>query len=450
MQMKWLVLGIAAVMYLLAVVFKKKRIYFSSFAAFLIIILGMIFPGQIFALPKDLLAMNDIASMRLYAPAYSLGTAIPYNLMMIIAGLMIINALMVYSRIPEKAASLLLSIVKLPSLSLTMLFIFTAILSAFMGPVAAMTVSLPVILSLSNQLKFNPAFFLLSLGAVCMMEASAFYFASPASFIFADSTAFSLGNFFIYSGKISLFFIAQLSLLVTSIFFFIYFSRKLKGSYFIARVKIVSIVPLILYAAVIAVLIFCSLTTLRFECTSGSAVLGIALAGLLWFFLFEKKTLSEVLTFLKEMDWDMFVYIGGVFVIAGALKKSGVYNDLAGFLLTACGSSRICIYLVVFFVSLLAGAFLEGIPFIIMLLPVIKIAAASYAFKSGLLSAAMLAGLCCGASLTPFSSVSGQYALGLLKRESYEIKSLDWIKNVLPAGIIAAASYGTLLWFLWK
>lgn len=450
MQVKYLTLIIAAVMYLFAVIFKKNKIYFSTAAAFLVILLGMIFPNKIFALPKDILAMNENFSMSFYALSYSFTSAIPWNLFLIIAGVMITSELFIYSKVPEKIASLLLSSVKIPALSFVMLFAFTGLLSSFTGPLLALSVATPVIISLSNQLKFNPVFFLMSLAAVCMIESSAFIFASPSAFVFSEYSFFLTGNFFIYSARPSLFFMAQASLLLASAFFFVYFSRKIKGNYFVARVKIVSFIPLILYALIIAVLVICSLTPLRFEFTSGFLVLAIALTGLLWFYFFQKKTFKEAIEFLKKSDWKNFIYMAGFFIIAGSLKKSGMYEALTDFIVSKTSLSQLYIYIIVFCISLLAGSFLDALPFVIIFMPLVKSLSLAFAFKEGLLSASVLIACCSGAAFTPFSSFAGNKAVSLLKKEGYEIKALDWIKNVLPAAFIMTASYALLLYFVWK
>ncbi|MBO6175961.1 MAG: hypothetical protein J6O39_00240 [Treponema sp.] len=450
MQMKWAALCIAAVMYVLAVAFRSRRVYFSTLAAFIIILLGMIFPGELFVLPKDILAMDDMTGMRLYAFAYSIGTAVQWNLLMIYTGVMIVTALLVYSKVPEKLSFLLLGTVRIPALSMVLVFISAGLLSAFIGAFPALVVTAPVVVSFSRQLKFNPAFFLLSVAAVCSLEGSAFYFASPASFLFSEFSGMALFHFFIVSGKVSLFFIAQAALLAGALFFGLYFSRTVKGEFFVARVRIVSLVPVLLFALTVAALIACSMTPVRFVYVSGFAVLIIAIFGLAWFYLFQKKTIAELFDFLKNLDWNTVFYMIGIFIVAGALKKSGVFDDLAGIIVSHCGTSRLRIFVIVFVVSVFAGAFLDIVPYLILLMPVIGIVSNSYCFSGNILAAAMVAGSCIGTGFTPFTSLTMQSALSVLKKENCEIKLLDWVKNVLPAAVIMAAVYAVLLWFLWK
>lgn len=450
MQMKWAALCIAAVMYVLAVVFRSRRVYFSSLAAFAIILLGMIFPGELFILPKDILAMDDMTGMRLYALAYSIGTAVKWNLLMIYTGVMIVTALLVYSKVPEKLASLILSSVKIPMLSMTLIFVFAGLLSAFIGAFPALVVIAPVVISLSRQLKFNPSFFLLSAAVLCSVEGSAFYFASPAAYLFSEFSGMTIPQFFMISGRVSVFFMSQAVLLTGALFFALYFSRTVKGEYFVAKVRIESSVPVFLFASVIAVLIACSMTPLRFEYVPGLAVLIIALAGLAWFYLFQKKSFAEIRDFLRNLDWNTICFMAGIFVVAGALKKSGVFDDVAEIIVKHCGASRLRIFILVYVVSVFAGAVLDPLPYLILFMPVTGIVSYSYEFAGNILVAAMVAGSCAGSGFTPFASFAMRSAVSVLKKENCEVRILDWIKNVLPAAVIMTSAYGVLLWFLWK
>ena len=65
-QLKWVVLAIAVVMYALVIAFQKKKVWFTSIAAVLVIVLGMIFPGGIFSIPEDILALEGAAPAHMY------------------------------------------------------------------------------------------------------------------------------------------------------------------------------------------------------------------------------------------------------------------------------------------------------------------------------------------------------------------------------------------------
>ena len=98
--MKWIVLGIALIMYALVIAFQNKKVWFTSLAAVLVVILGIICPGSVFALPEDILAMNIPFQSRLFALTHSLEDSINWNVLMIYIGSMTIAALFIYSNVP--------------------------------------------------------------------------------------------------------------------------------------------------------------------------------------------------------------------------------------------------------------------------------------------------------------------------------------------------------------
>ena len=88
-SLKYVVLAIAVLMYILVILFQNKKVWFTSAAALIVIILGMIFPGQIFIQPEQ--------ASRIYAFTHSVFQIINWNVIMIYLGSMIIAALFLYS-----------------------------------------------------------------------------------------------------------------------------------------------------------------------------------------------------------------------------------------------------------------------------------------------------------------------------------------------------------------
>ena len=91
-NLKWFILGIAVVMYLLIILFQDKKVIFSSGAALIVLILGMIFPDGIFK-------MDGVPGI-FKAPVYGFTQAVNWNVLFIYLGSMTIASLFIYSRVP--------------------------------------------------------------------------------------------------------------------------------------------------------------------------------------------------------------------------------------------------------------------------------------------------------------------------------------------------------------
>ena len=90
MELKWVILALAVLMYVLVIVFQDKKVWFTTFAGILCIVLGMIFPGVIFGSAEGQVS-------RLFALTNAFGTLINWNVLMIYVGAMTIAALFLYS-----------------------------------------------------------------------------------------------------------------------------------------------------------------------------------------------------------------------------------------------------------------------------------------------------------------------------------------------------------------
>ena len=100
MEMKWLVLCAAVLMYLLVILFQDKKVIFSAAAALILLALGIVLPGKIFP---------AAGSARFSAVVHSVTALINWNVLMIYAGSMAIASLFIYSRVPARRLPVLQS-----------------------------------------------------------------------------------------------------------------------------------------------------------------------------------------------------------------------------------------------------------------------------------------------------------------------------------------------------
>ena len=159
MDIKWIVLIVAVVMYLLVILKQDKKVWFTTGAALLLVALGTVLPGTIF---------NDgnggaLETGRLFAVTHSLGTLINWNVLMIYIGSMIIAALFIYSKVPASVADSIVEKSPGSGIAIIMILAMTGIISIFVENVATVLVMAPIALALSKKIKLNPTYFLFGL-----------------------------------------------------------------------------------------------------------------------------------------------------------------------------------------------------------------------------------------------------------------------------------------------
>ena len=321
MELKWIVLGIAVVMYLLVILFQNKKLWFTSITAALIVVLGLIFPGQVFALTQNLGELLHHIFFEL----------INWNVLMIYVGSMIIASLFIYSKVPIRIADCIVKAAPNTGIAVVLILVMTGIISIFVENVATVLVMAPIALALCNKLKINPIPFMIGLAVMSNLEGTATLVGDPPSMIFASYAGYNFNDFFFHQGKISIFFLIQAGMLAGCIFFFIMFS-KVKDKAEIDREPVISYFPLVLLLLMIFGLAGISFLSTELGYSSGIFVFSLGIIGLLWYHFHEKKSREEVVSLVKDLDWETIIFLVGIFVVVGGISETGLLTDFSNWL----------------------------------------------------------------------------------------------------------------------
>ena len=455
-SLKWIVLALAVAMYALVILKQEKKVWFTSVAALLVLVLAIVFPGVIFK------AGDEVG--RLFALSYSFGTLINWNVLMIYVGAMTIAALFLYSKVPAKIADFLVKISPSTGIAIVLILAMTGIISIFVENVATVLVMAPIALSLCKKLNMNPTMFMVGLAVMSNLEGTATLVGDPPSMIFAAEAGYNFNDFFVHDGRLSIFFIIQAGLLAGCVFFYCIF-RKYKEKTAVDGEPIISSFPAILMLLMIfglAALSFVSpiLETILPErvmsLSSGGFVMILALCGVIWYNVSQKKSKSEVWELIKGLDWETIFFLCGIFIMVGAISGVGLLDDFASFLVTKTGGSKFLGFLLILLVSILISGFVDNVPYIMVMLPVAK----KMAFSLGLVNPgtgvgaellmfALLVGSCLGGNLTPFGASANVVAMGIVKKEDHPMSFAKWLKLGGSFTVITTACSAIVLWILW-
>ena len=445
MNIKWIVLIVAVIMYLLVILKQDKKVWFTTGAALLLVALGTVLPGAIF---------NDgnggaLETGRLFAVTHSLGTLINWNVLMIYIGSMIIAALFIYSKVPARIADSIVEKSPGSGIAIIMILAMTGIISIFVENVATVLVMAPIALALSKKLKLNPTYFLAGLAVMSNLEGTATLVGDPPSMIFASFAGYTFNDFFFYGGRISIFFFVQTGLIAGCIFFYMYF-RNAREKTAVDRTKVVSFVPAVLLVAMIAGLALLSFLHFDWQYGSGVYVMVLGIAGIVWYVLSQKKSGEEVRTLIKELDWETIFFLCGIFVVVGAISETGLLKEFAAFLADVTGGNKFFGFVLILLVSILISGFVDNVPYIIVMLPVAADLALNLGIHKELYMFALLIGSCLGGNLTPFGASANVVAMGILKKEGYPLSFKGWLKIGAPFTFFTTLSAALFLWFVWK
>lgn len=448
--LKWFVLGIAVLMYVLVIAFQERKVWFTSLAALICVVLGIVFPGVIF---------SDGAgeTSRFFAVSNAFSSLINWNVLMIYVGAMTIASLFLYSKIPAKIADALVKIAPTTGIAIVLILAMTGIISIFVENVATVLVMAPIALALCKKLKMNPTMFMVGLAVMSNLEGTATLVGDPPSMIFAAAAGYNFNDFFIHEGRLSIFFIVQAGLLAGCIFFYFVFA-KYKEKAEISGEPIVSAFPGVLMLLMIfglAALSFVSpalekvLPATLMSFSSGLFVVILAAVGVLWYIFSQKKSGAEAWTLIKELDWETIFFLIGIFVVVGAIAGVGLLDDFAHFLVKFCGGSKFLGFFIILLVSVVISGFVDNVPYIMVMLPVAQEMAKGFGMDEELFMFALLVGSCLGGNLTPFGASANVVAMGIVKKEGYPMSFGKWLKLGGTFTVLTTCASAIVLWILW-
>lgn len=436
-NLKFLILAIAVIMYLLVIIFQEKKVLMTTGAAIITVALGFIFSGSIFT--------PESTGGLFYHIFFEL---INWNILMIYVGSMIIAALFIYSKVPARIADGLVSISPNTGIAVILILAMTGIISIFVENVATVLVMAPIALALSKKLKLNPVPFMVGLAVMSNLEGTATLVGDPPSMIFASYAGYNFNDFFIHQGKLSIFFVIQAGMIAGCIFFYCIFGRvKEKAS--IDKEPVISYFPFWLLLIMIFGLAGISFLSTELGYGSGCFVLGLGIIGLLWYAFNQHKNKNDIWELVKGLDWETIAFLIGIFIVVGAISEVGLLNDLALWLAKITNGNKLAGFILILLLSVIISGFVDNVPYIIVMLPVAGALAINMNVSKELYMFALLVGSCLGGNLTPFGASANVVAMGILKKEDHPINFAGFLKIGAPFTIITTSVAAIVLWLIW-
>lgn len=447
--LKYVILGIAVLMYILVIAFQSKKVWFTTFAALIVIVLGIIFPNVIFTLPETEGQILSGFSSHFYAFTHSIFEIINWNVILIYLGSMTIAALFLYSQVPARIADSIINKSKNTGIAIVLILAMTGIISIFVENVATVLVMAPIALALCKKLKMNPTYFMIGLAVMSNLEGTATLVGDPPSMIFASYAGYNFNDFFVHQGKLSIFFMIQAGMVVGCIYFYLIFAKKGKEKVEVEKTQVISWFPFIILLAMIFGLAGISFIKTDFAYLSGLYVLFLGIISVLWYVFSQKKSGKEVWELIKGLDWETIFFLLGIFIVIGAIQEVGLLDDFAAFLAKICGGSEFVAFIIILVFSVLISGFVDNVPYIIAMLPVAGSLATNMQINRELLMFALLIGSCLGGNLTPFGASANVVSMGIVKKEGYPMKFSGWLKVAVPFTILTTGVAALVLWILW-
>lgn len=160
----------------------------------------------------------------------------------------------------------------------------------------------------------------------------------------------------------------------------------------------------------------------------------VALSGAVLLVLLSKVTIEET---LENIEWPTIFFFVGLFVIVGGLEETGVIELMASKVLELTNGNLMLTGIVILWMSALISAFLDNIPFVAALIPLIQHIGATGQMDITPLWWAVSLGACLGGNGTLIGASANVIVAGLAEKQGHKISYGRYIKTGFPMMIVS-------------
>ena len=386
--------------------------------------------------------------------------AVDFNVLLMIGGTMGTVALFIESKMPARLAELL--IVKVPNVkwAVVVLALFAGIISAFVDNVATVLMVAPVGLAISKKLDISPVPVLIAIAVSSNLQGAATLVGDTTSILLGGYAGMNFLDFFWMDGKAGIFWGVELGALVSAGVILLLFRRDTQKITAAVETEVSDYVPTALMVGTVALLILASflpapsggLLGVVYELRSGLICLALCLVGVIRACV-KDRSARPALRVVRELDFDTLLLLFGLFIVIAGIETAGVIDAAADLFYLLAGDNPFLLYTLIVFVSVLLSAFIDNIPYVAAMLPVVSGIAAlmnggagvePYVFYFGLLIGATLGGI-----LTPIGASANIAAIGILRKNGETVRLRDFLRIGIPFTCAAVLCGYAYIWLVW-
>lgn len=422
--MKLIAVLLFVLTYALLLIFPKIRAYIALSSGALFVIIGILPIEEVF-------------------------TTVDWNVILMIAGTMGIVHLFIESRMPELLADIIID--KTPNVkwAVISLALFAGIISAFVDNVATVLMVAPVALTIAKKLKISPVTAIIAIAVSSNLQGAATLVGDTTSILLGGYANLDFLDFFFFKGKIGLFWVVQLGALASTLVLLYIFRKENQPITPMKRVTVKDYFPTYLLIGMVVLLIIASFIPNTPYTINGIICMTLFLIGLLRSFL-KTKDSSVISRAMGEIDYFTILLLIGLFIVVGGITEVGVINDISKIFIDISGDNIFVIYTLLVWMSVIFSAFIDNIPYVATMLPVVAGIASILQIEPYILYFGLIIGATLGGNMTPIGASANITALGILRKDGYEVSAKEFMKIGVPFTLVAVITGYVLIWLLWS
>ncbi|HCL03960.1 MAG TPA: arsenic transporter [Lachnoclostridium phytofermentans] len=378
-------------------------------------------------------------------PVTKVFPSVDFNVILMIAGTMGTVSLFIESKMPSLLSDLLIRKATNVCSAVVVLSLFAGVISAFVDNVATVLMVAPVGLAIAKKVKISPVPVLISIAVSSNLQGAATLVGDTTSILLGNYANMDFLDFFFMNGKPGIFWAVELGAVATLLVLSMIFRKEKQPITVVEMTKVTDFIPTILLCGTVVSLILASFIPHKPAITNGIICVGFFLVGIIWSII-KNGNFSSAIKALKEIDYQTLLLLAGLFVVIAGITEAGVINKISEYFVLIAGDNVFIVYTLLVFASVIFSAFIDNIPYVATMLPVVSSIATMMNVEPYLLYFGLLIGATLGGNLTPIGASANITAIGILRKDGYEVKTKDFMRIGVPFTLMAVWIGYVFIW----
>ncbi|MCH5265082.1 MAG: citrate transporter [Lachnospiraceae bacterium] len=314
--------------------------------------------------------------------------------------------------------------------------IMSAVLAMFIDSITVILFLAAVTVELAGLLKFTPIPMILAEIFCANLGGSATMCGDPPNIIIGTSLHYSFLDFITNTGLI-----AGMALIVVVLYFYFVFRKELKKKTGEITENLEHLDPgksiTDKKGFVISCVIFlCAIVLLITHAQTG---LTVAFIGLFIAIVTLLASGKAALSLIKKVDYKTLLFFVGLFIVVGGLEETGILEVIAKFIGNVSGGNMYLMVGIILWISAIASAVVDNIPFAATMIPVIRTLAQTQGMDLSVLAWTMALGTDIGGSATPIGASANVVGIAVAEKDGHHIGWGKYCKAVMPVTVLVLA-----------
>ena len=347
--------------------------------------------------------------------------AVDYNVLIMIASTMGTVTLFIESRMPGRLAEMLMTRVPNVKWAVVALSLFSGVVSAFVDNVATVLMVVPVALAISSKLGFSPVAMIISIAVSSNLQGAATLVGDTTSILLGGFAGMNFMDFFWMDGKPGIFWAVELGALASAVVVIFLFRKNTEP-------------------------VSCKIETVVEDYFPSVLMVGTVL-------------LLIAASFIPEPDGGVLLTVYNMrsglvcLTVIEGIRSAGVIDMIAQLFNKFGGNNPFMLYTAIVVVSVILSAFIDNIPYVATMLPVIQSLATMMNGGAGadptVFYFGLLIGATLGGNLTPVGASANITAIGILRKNGETVSTADFLRIGVPFTLSAVVCGYAFIWLFW-